>query len=83
MKYVSKQDKNMCQVALAALAVTPVVVGLACITAWMCDNLVYYYGYDYKIYGPAVVYGSLALLFLLTSVLLPSRKRRRRNAAAD
>lgn len=76
--------KRWQQTALGIVGLASATVGLACVTVWVCDNLVYYYGYDYKMYGPAVMYGSLALLSLLTSlVAVPRRKQHRRRDAAD
>lgn len=81
MPAISKRTQRN---ALGIVGLASAAVGLACVTVWMCDNLVYYYGYDYKMYGPAVLYGSLTLLFLLTSlVAVPRRKQHRRRDAAD
>ena len=83
VRTVSKQDRRIVEATLGILAMTPVVIGLAFVAKWMCDDLVYYYGYDYKVYGPVIMYGSLALLFLLASLVFAPRKRHRRRDAAD
>lgn len=80
MRAISKRRK---QAALGILGLSAVAVGLACVTVWMCDNLVYYYGYDFKAYGPATMYGSLILLSVLTSLVFAPRRRHRRRDAAD